>query len=113
MFTQKETRLAVEKIHNRWHPQIVVDLHEMRADGARIFVPPYTDPIDPNVDPILQGKIIELGSALFSTLISSGRRGVPDQCRLRCLHSGSSLPPLSRRCAHSLRGGESKNWQPL
>lgn len=76
MFTQKKTRLAVEKIHNRWHPQIVVDLHEMRADGARIFVPPYTDPIDPNVDPILQGKIIELGSALFPTLISSGRRGV-------------------------------------
>ena len=76
MFTQRETRLAVEKIHNRWHPQIVVDLHEMRTDGARIFVPPYTDPIDPNVDPILQGEIIELGSALLSTLIASGRRGV-------------------------------------
>ena len=76
MFTQKETRLIVEKVHNVWHPQVVMDLHQMGTDGPRIFVPPYTDPIDPNVDPILQAKIVELGSFVFSQLVASGKPGV-------------------------------------
>ncbi|MCH8017385.1 MAG: hypothetical protein IH917_12255 [Acidobacteria bacterium] len=79
MLTQKETRLAVEKIHNVWHPQIVVDVHEMSAYGARMFVPPFMDPIDPNVDPILQAQIVSLGGSLFSALIAAGKKGIVTQ----------------------------------
>jgi hypothetical protein len=79
MLTQKETRLAVEEIHNVWHPQIVVDVHEMGAYGARMFVPPFVDPIDPNVDPILQAQIVSLGGNLFSTLIAAGKKGIVTQ----------------------------------
>jgi len=79
MLTQKETRLAVEEIHNVWHPQIVVDVHEMSAYGARMFVPPFVDPIDPNVDPILQAQIVSLGGNLFSTLIAAGKKGIVTQ----------------------------------
>src|SRR5215468_5751429 len=39
MFTQQETRLTVEQVYNRWWPQIVHDLHQMRATAARIFAP--------------------------------------------------------------------------
>ena len=76
MFTQKETRAVVEKIHNRWHPQVVVDLHQMGRYGARIFTPPYLDPIDPNVDPVLQGEIAEIGASVFAGLLRSGKSGV-------------------------------------
>ena len=79
MMTQKETRLTVEKIHNVWHPHIVVDIHEMSAYGARMFVPPFTDPIDPNVDPILQAQIVSLGGSLFSALIAAGKEGILTQ----------------------------------
>ena len=76
MFTQRETRLAIEKVHNVWHPQIVVDLHEMGPYGARMFVPPFTDPVDPNVDPLLLEKITELGDSLLSSLTRAGKSGV-------------------------------------
>ncbi|MFQ5928233.1 MAG: M14 metallopeptidase family protein [Acidobacteriota bacterium] len=76
MFTQKETRLTVGKIHNVWHPQIVFDVHQMGSYGARMFVPPFINPIDANVDPILQAEIAELGASLFSALIQKGKKGV-------------------------------------
>ena len=76
MMSQQETRLAVEKIHNVWHPQIVVDLHEMDPYGPRMFVPPFTEPLDPNLDPLLEEGILRLGSRIFSRLVGSGRKGV-------------------------------------
>src|SRR4029077_18715965 len=52
-FTQVETQLVVDSIHNIWHPQIVHDIHQQDTDGSRLFLPPYLDPIEPNVDPLL------------------------------------------------------------
>jgi hypothetical protein len=76
MFTQKESQISVGRIWNYWHPQISYDLHQMSVDGARMFIPPYVDPCDPNVDPILRARINELGSAMAAELTSQGRDGV-------------------------------------
>lgn len=76
MFTQVETRHAIGGVHHRWHPQIVFDQHQMGGEGARFFVPPYIDPYDPNVDPILQQEINQLGYAMVAELTSAGKEGV-------------------------------------
>lgn len=76
MFTQQESRLTVSKIWNAWHPQISYDLHQMGADAARIFMPPYVDPADPNIDPILRAQTDQLGSYMAAELLGHGKAGV-------------------------------------
>ena len=75
-FTQAETRLTVEQVYHRWHPQIVHDVHQMSARGARLFVPPYTDPWEPNVDPALTAAVNALGSHVATRLLTEGRTGI-------------------------------------
>lgn len=74
-FTQVETRLAV-KLINQWHPQILYDLHQQGADGARIYLPPWVDPIDPNVDPLLESSMNALGTNTALEIASTGKTGV-------------------------------------
>jgi murein tripeptide amidase MpaA len=76
MFTQVETRLTVEHVHRRWHPQIMHDVHQMGEHGARLFVPPYTDPWDPNVDPALVAASNAIGSHVAARLTTEGKAGV-------------------------------------
>jgi hypothetical protein len=76
MFTQEETRLTVRHLYQRWHPQIVHDAHQMGQRGARLFVPPYADPWEPNVDGALVAAAGALGSHVASRLTTAGRTGV-------------------------------------
>jgi hypothetical protein len=76
MFTQVETQHTIAKLHNVWHPQIVYDVHQMGARAARIFVPPWMDPVDPNIDPILQEMTLVLGTSMATDLTAAGRKGV-------------------------------------
>ncbi|PYV11894.1 MAG: peptidase M14 [Acidobacteria bacterium] len=76
MFTQVETRHTVSRLHNVWHPQIVYDVHQMGARAARIFVPPWMDPVDPNIDPILQEMTLVLGTSMATDLTAAGKKGI-------------------------------------
>lgn len=75
-FTQIETQLTVDKIHNVWHPQIVHDIHQQGARGARMFLPPYMRPVEPNVPkPIVEGYT-ELGNYIAEDLRKQGFAGI-------------------------------------
>jgi len=76
MLTQKENYLTVTEIHNKWHPHIVYDLHQMESTGSRFFVPPYKDPIDTNIDPLLQSQSAFLGLSILNDLTTEGKKGV-------------------------------------
>jgi hypothetical protein len=75
-FTQAETVLTVLGALNRWHPQIVHDVHQMGGTGARIFFPPYIEPWEPNVDPALTAAVSQLGSYMAAELAAEGKKGV-------------------------------------
>lgn len=76
MFTQKESRMTVEKVWNRWHPEISYDMHQMGSNAARLFIPPYVDPWDPNVNPTLISEMSMLGSTMAAELTGQGKDGV-------------------------------------
>ena len=73
---QQETRIAVTEVHNRWRPQIVHDVHQMGGSGARYFVPPYIDPIDPNTDPKLVSALNQLGTYMAAEMTADGKSGI-------------------------------------
>lgn len=76
MFTQQETRLAIEHIHNKWHPQIVHDQHQQGPDGARMVLPPFIDPYDENVDPVIRQEVAWLGQVMAAELTGLAKPGV-------------------------------------
>jgi hypothetical protein len=75
-FTQVETKIAVDKIHNVWHPQIVHDIHQQGEFGSRLFLPPYMQPVEPNVPRQLVEGYTELGNAMAKELREAGFKGI-------------------------------------
>ena len=75
-FTQVETQLTVDKIHNVWHPQIVHDIHQQGQNGSRLFLPPYMQPVEPNVPKQIVEGYTELGNYMATTLRAKGLQGI-------------------------------------
>ena len=75
-FTQVETQMVIDSLYNQWHPQIVNDIHQQGANGTRIFIPPYMDPIEPNIDPILAAGVAQMGKSMTWRLTMQGLVGV-------------------------------------
>ncbi len=75
-FTQTETQLTVDKIHNVWHPQIVNDIHQRGPFGSRLFLPPYMQPVEPNVPKEIIEGYTELGSYIATEMRGRGFQGI-------------------------------------
>ena len=75
-FTQVETRLTVDKIHNVWRPQIVHDIHQQGAFGSRLFLPPYMAPVEPNVPRQIVEGYTQLGDWMAGEMRAKGFQGI-------------------------------------
>ncbi len=84
MLTQVENQLAIDKVQNVWHPMIVFDQHQMWSNGFRFFLPPYIDPFDPNVDPLMQHETTVIGSSMIMDLLANGKYGVTHSTIFDC-----------------------------
>ena len=76
MMNMAENRTLAAFFYRRWHPQVFLTMHQMGPRGARYFVPPNTDPIDPNYDPLMWRTAGLLGHAMALALEEDGRSGV-------------------------------------
>jgi Zinc carboxypeptidase len=76
MFTQQESRLTARLLWNDWYPSVWLDEHQMGSNGARIFVMPATDPINPNVHPLIYRWNGILGQSQAAALEAAGKEGI-------------------------------------
>jgi ribosomal protein S18 acetylase RimI-like enzyme len=79
MVTQAETRLVTRMLYKEWFPEVVYDVHQMGSNGVRLFVPPFIDPVNPNLDPALVAAINLVGAQMASALYDAGASGVAHQ----------------------------------
>ena len=49
MNTQPETRAVTNLLFNEWYPQIVHNQHQSAPRWARIFIPPFSKPVNPHI----------------------------------------------------------------
>src|SRR5262245_29383223 len=76
MFTQKESQYIAQLVWHDWFPSIWLDQHQMSANGPRIFVMPATDPINPNVHPVIYRWNAILGQSQAAALEAAGKEGI-------------------------------------
>ena len=76
MQTQVETRHLGRLLYHDWLPEVYLDLHQMGPARARMFVPPYRSPANPNIDPLIWTQANILGQTMASRLLEAGKPGV-------------------------------------
>ncbi len=76
MFTQKESQLTARLLWHDWFPAVWLDEHQQGPAGPRIFVMPATDPINPNVHPLVYRWNGILGQSQAAALEAEGKNGI-------------------------------------
>ena len=76
MLTQPETRALNRAVYHEWNPQVFVDEHQMGTDGPRMFIPPFSDPLDPDVHPLIWREVNMIGSNMALRLEQANKSGL-------------------------------------
>lgn len=76
MLTQVETRNLNHAVYREWNPQVFVDEHQMGTDGPRMFIPPFADPVDPDVHPLIWREVNIIGSNMAYRLEQNDKSGL-------------------------------------
>src|SRR5215813_9544335 len=76
MLNLRETQLITRLLWHDWFPEIVYDVHQQGSNGSRFFIPPFFDPPNPNIDPLLLRQVGLIGHKVAADLQSAGFKGV-------------------------------------
>jgi hypothetical protein len=70
-----ETTNVNRQLFQEWFPQIVYNHHQTGPTGTVVFIPPFRDPYNYNLDPLLPLGIEMVGTAMHTRLIEEGKPG--------------------------------------
>ncbi|GAG96127.1 unnamed protein product, partial [marine sediment metagenome] len=76
MLNLAETKAVTKVMYQDWIPQIHIDQHEMGATGARLWIPPFANPPNPNVHPLIWRGVALCGMNMAYDLQKNGFKGV-------------------------------------
>ena len=63
-------------MYRDWMPQAYIDHHQMGSGNARLFIPPYAEPIRPGGDPLVWREMQLWGAHMGTKLEAAGKTGV-------------------------------------
>lgn len=75
MFTQVETKAVADVLYHRWFPQIVYNHHQSSPFPGRIWGPPFENPVNPNLDPLVVSSINQIGEHMRKRFDEEGKPG--------------------------------------
>jgi hypothetical protein len=76
MLTQVETQAVTRQLYHNWFPQIVYNQHQSSPFPGRIWMPPFADPVSPNLDPLLVSSLNQMGQSMRKRFDVEGKPGV-------------------------------------
>jgi hypothetical protein len=76
MLNLKETKAVTRLFWKEWFPEIVYDIHQQGSNGSRFFVPPFYDPPNPHIAPLLLRQVGLIGHKMAADVTAAGFRGV-------------------------------------
>ena len=88
MQTQKETQVVSRLLFAEWLPQIMYNQHQ-GTYPPRIFVPPFPDPVNPNIDPQIVRGVDLVGGAMQDRFEREGKDGVISRYSFSIWYNGS------------------------
>ncbi|MXX56828.1 MAG: peptidase, partial [Gemmatimonadetes bacterium] len=62
-------------MYREWFPQIVYNHHQTGPQGTVMFAPPFRDPPNHNLDPIIITSLDQVGSAMHQRFVVEGKGG--------------------------------------
>ena len=71
-----ETQYWMDAMYHKTYPQLYLDQHQMGSSGPRIFVPPYPDPMNPDVHPLQWQQLQFIGGGMVADLQAEQKQGV-------------------------------------
>ncbi len=73
---QIESQYMAKILFRDWMPQTYIDHHHMGSYDARLNIPPYSEPIHPNPDPIIWRELSWYGAHIALKLEEAGKQGI-------------------------------------
>ena len=75
MASLAETENMNRVVYREWFPQIVYNHHQTGPRGTVMFAPPFRDPPNHNLDPIIITSLDQVGSAMHHRMVVEGKGG--------------------------------------
>ena len=76
MNNMPESKAVTEILYTKWYPQIVYNHHQTGPAWARIFLPPFADPVNPNIHPGVTTGVNMVGTAMANRFAMQKMPGV-------------------------------------
>ncbi len=76
MNNMPESKAVTAVLYRQWYPQIVYNHHQSGPAWARIFLPPFADPVNPNIHPGVTTGVNMVGTAMANRFAMQQMPGV-------------------------------------